>query len=1443
MAKNRKGNNDNDKIGKLIISINELVKEIKKSNGSSASNESLSNVSASINDSINRLNSAVNSISTNLSSVNVNNLIANGVNNIMDAIVQKIQGTNIEVSGSASSGSQQQQPTGTDGGNGGDGGNSGSQQQGGDSDKDKLNEKAVKKMLDFMQQRDNMGSYDFASVDYHMKEIAALEYKVQTVQDALTGGVDFIFQSWLDSFYDMKDEIQYRREMLRLKDVDKERKDFYDGTVEKEGKVVSNDILTRFNENENIKKISEIANGSNDEILEKLFAEYKNEIDTKDVDIDGNPLYTLLNNNELTYNSLDAFKDFLDRADGNISYGGDLQTLIGKMKNLDYEDPVFKNLNEYIKAISEKEAYDNQILRINNRIAINKRKIEDKDFDYGEDEESLKSQIRNLESLKRIYEEKNENIGDTTFSKNNPFDLENLQEDQIKEKIREYNEKGANNLSDVEKEDYEILNKAMELKQNGDERSFTDIIKELREIKKIEAEINARAEYEYQKGVNRYANKFDISNKVHEKGTQIEQAIGGFGKMAEKAGKGSGWIAKLAGKVGWEKDEKTGKRVRVRKGLAGAASKINHGLTKITNKANPYLMIADMLFSAVKMGLGTYLAWQKTTTENYFRALNAITTKDINMMKVALDAWSDSLNGAYSALQMLNETNLTLIKAANENRMAMTKMRHGEVMKYIGSIPLVADGVKMWYEYSEQQLELMQKRQEIEIENANKRISQASEYAKKSDEYLKKQDQAIHQYQTVNGLTKEQTKIFGDRMMAIGPKFAEMFNKTIEDAIKIENSFVEQSGRAVTYSDKDYERTFGVGRFVGDENVTQFQAMMHIFNSSVANSADIMYDLYNYANKTGLSQKKLVKEVLGNLKLANKYNFKEGTKGFIELAKWAENARISLSSIGSAIEKVQSGGLEGVIQQAANLQVLGGNIAMYSDPLAMMYESLNDPKMYAQRIQGMLRGFGVFNKSTGETTFNDTEMLIMRNLSQQLGISHEELNNMARGARQKQYVMRQMRGTTLNRDEQDVIANKAQFNKETGRWYVNTIGGKTLDVSQVTSADMPKILSDNKEERAEQYAKETLSSVEQIEATTKFIGAILGGETYKDYLETVSKTNDVTKSHYVDNKDGITEIIELMHDKSIASLVKALDDMVTSTSQVEEAFKKLDEAAEAAAKSEKELENLTYDEIKKTMTTPKLRDYLQEKYRNGTATRHMIRDMQKNPVLLKGLTNDEKYDVLSKDTLRSLWQRTFRFHYDTRYNTEQKLANSTRLEEYDENKSDDYYELDLNDGLLSSNNTPMLTQASSITPINDGSVKLAKSDPKDTALFAKTGGPFDTLFNGILAKINQVHEFISAKAMPYLMPSETSYYRHFSEANRSNQKPESIKMEPVNINLSGSLNLVGSGGQSFNIIEELKKSPMLLQQLANMLTIEFGRAIAGRSTSSNDVRRMLNVMR
>lgn len=175
------------------------------------------------------------------------------------------------------------------------------------------------------------------------------------------------------------------------------------------------------------------------------------------------------------------------------------------------------------------------------------------------------------------------------------------------------------------------------------------------------------------------------------------------------------------------------------------------------------------------------------------------------------------------------------------------------------------------------------------------------------------------------------------------------------------------------------------------------------------------------------------------MKLAEKFSFKNGVKGFMELAKWSENVRFNLDSLSGVIDKAQDEGLEGAVTQAAKLQVLGGRFAMGSDPIAMQYEAWNDPAAYAKRIQGMFKGLGTVDKKTGETMFSGMDLNFVKSASKTLGIDSTDALNMIREGNKKDVVKAQLgNNTKLKGEALDGVINRA-FRDDDGVWKVNMI--------------------------------------------------------------------------------------------------------------------------------------------------------------------------------------------------------------------------------------------------------------------------------------------------------------------------------------------------------------------------------------------------------------------
>ena len=882
-------------------------------------------------------------------------------------------------------------------------------------------------------------------------------------------------------------------------------------------------------------------------------------------------------------------------------------------------------------------------------------------------------------------------------------------------------------------------------------------------------------------------------------------------------------------------------------------------------KNSIYYAAAKLLVSVIEFGIGKATEYARVAGENLQRTISATTAVTMNKLTVGLEAWQDALNGSYSAQIKANENQIEMLKMQNANTMASYKLEN----TWTNWIPIWGTLNK----YNETALEIEQRLAESRLENSNRIISKVNEYTKRTDEYLRKQDDAVHKYQALNGLTVEQTDIFEKRMLANGAAFAK-FGKSVEDALKIQNSVTEQSGRAVKFSDEDFKRSFGVGRLVGEDNLTQFQGMMNIFNMSVSGSADIMYDMYNYANKMGLSQQKLTKSVLSNIRLANKYDFKNGTKGFIELAKWAENARMSIGSFSSAIEKIQSGGLEGVIKQGAGLQVLGGNIAMMADPIAMMYEAGSDQLSYAKRIQGMLKGYGSFNRSTGETVFSWNENMMMRAMAEQLNMPVEDLKDMARGSRQKEYVKAQMRGTLLSSENQDAVANMAQYDQKSKRWYVNEIGGGKIDVANMTDEDMKRVLSNNRDENAEKYAQGTFSAAERIKNATEEINSKLGAETFGNFMDNAEKSISATLNAYTNNLNEIAESIRKNRDDAYKDLVDQLKDLNGILSKYKDAAKTMqvyeNENLEDANYVKRRMEDTEggkthaeYDAAaERYMKADK--EYqdssgfgaLLKWYKRATATADLAKAAEADAIK----NNDNSFGLKVNEFIRDLFNPSVvRKEYDLRQKYDIKdgvLSGAVPSVASASQKVTTF-----NDGMVSANGAALYSQAASITPIHDGSVRMAKSDPGDTGLFAKDGGPFDTLFNGVFRRVDDLYDTFAMYQKNGVVtpgndlkgiPAEADERAYGNVANVSRKTvyrntdasdtlpmgyddrvPDTerysdnvIKFDTLKVELGGRLEL-SSEGQSVDIISEIQNNPVLLRTLTRMIAKNVSSAMNG----------------
>lgn len=582
--------------------------------------------------------------------------------------------------------------------------------------------------------------------------------------------------------------------------------------------------------------------------------------------------------------------------------------------------------------------------------------------------------------------------------------------------------------------------------------------------------------------------------------------------------------------------------------------------------------------------------------------------------------------------------------------------------------------------------------------------------------------------------------------------------------------------------------------------------------------------MYKSANKMGLSQQKLTKSVVSNMKLAEKFSFKNGVKGFMELAKLSENVRFNLGSLGGIVDKAQDDGLEGALTQAAKLQVLGGRFAMGADPIAMQYEAWNDPAAYAKRIQGMFKGVGTIDQKTGETNFNGMDLNFIKAATKAVGMDPTDALNMLREDNKKNVVKKQLGNKTkLKGEALDGVINRA-FRDDDGVWKVNMIGGGTKAVADINKSDVKDIVSDDNDEALTQYAQKTLSVEEDINKTTKQINAFLGAGTFDNFKSTAMPDNKKTLEAYVENaKSVMSTIIKTRQDatKALEEQLNGLNTILSDYSSDVATVNKY--AAEAKKKYEDMLAQLHKAEAESAAKIAKTENEQKEYKKDYENAGNIITKAWYKGRLAEGeelKKNGGERDALTSKSLSAGWTGTKTFIKAL---------------------------FDFDDGVATpTNGKPMAVAASNVVPIQDGAT-TALSDPKDTAIFAKTGGPFDTLFNHIFKKIDEIYSVAKATSiLPQItdmqvMPRESigknpmyansmdsiNVYRHLLEQWKNNgTNIESSKMQPIDVNIHGDIKL-NCDGRIHDISTMLERDPWFIRNITDLITQQLSTNFGG----------------
>ncbi len=340
------------------------------------------------------------------------------------------------------------------------------------------------------------------------------------------------------------------------------------------------------------------------------------------------------------------------------------------------------------------------------------------------------------------------------------------------------------------------------------------------------------------------------------------------------------------------------------------------------------------------------------------------------------------------------------------------------------------------------------------------------------------------------GISGELSKGLRSELLDSQPAAIE-FGYGIGDITNMITSMMEKSGRFNLISRETIDKSFATARaFVGN-----YEEMGALFNEfeRVGIGARGAMEAIDKAGKDslslGLRAKTTVSDIRANIEKLNEYGFKNGIQGLSEMSRKATEFRFNMQKVFDIAEKVMDP--DAALSLTANLQVLGGAIGDFNDPLKLMNMATNNVEGLSDALIGAAGSLATYNSEQGKFEVNNVNLRRARDMAKELGMSTSELTKVAVASQERLSAAMDLAGKGFDIKEEDkrFITNLSKMDK--GKMVIEipqTLQDKFRGETQVALSELTKeqvdVLKENKKAFEEMtptdIAKDQLSVQQNI---------------------------------------------------------------------------------------------------------------------------------------------------------------------------------------------------------------------------------------------------------------------------------------------------------------------------------------------------------------------------
>jgi hypothetical protein len=251
---------------------------------------------------------------------------------------------------------------------------------------------------------------------------------------------------------------------------------------------------------------------------------------------------------------------------------------------------------------------------------------------------------------------------------------------------------------------------------------------------------------------------------------------------------------------------------------------------------------------------------------------------------------------------------------------------------------------------------------------------------------------------------------------------------------------------------------------------------------------DRMQETANIARLVGQNSSAIFDLVQQNLSKLNEFGFRDGVEGLSRMAAKASVMRFDMYQVFTFAEKVFSP--EGAIEAVSAFQRLGVAVGDLADPFRLMYLASEDVEGLTDQVVQMTSKFTFFDEKSKEFKVFPNAKRDLRDIATTMGISYENLVKMSMAQTKLNQISSEFKFSGFDKDDQQLIANFAQFSKEKNAFIVK-VDGKEKLIAELGKKDVEALRG--RPETLEEIGQAQLSEQKLLKTTIDSLVSLLAG--------------------------------------------------------------------------------------------------------------------------------------------------------------------------------------------------------------------------------------------------------------------------------------------------------------------------------------------------------------